>query len=405
MEYFYISVVNKKNNKNNNKTKKFIIIFALLLLNINNESNKYYLFNKFISHETVKLINLNFTKKQYKIKGLEFLTKIRKRKLNNITKQINHPKISVIIPVYNCEKTIEFSIKSINFQDLKELEIILVNDFSKDNSSKIIEELYSFDKRIRIINNKKNMGTLYSRSIGVLQSKGEYIIGLDNDDLFLCENILETVYLNAVINDFDIVEIKSLNIPSYSPRYKQIKNGNFIYHPNNLILHQPELGRFSISRKNKLAFKDHFAWGKCIKSKIYKKAINNIGYERYSKYNCWTEDMSIVFVLFNTANSFIFLNLFGILRLISKTTTTHQLTNNHKLLSGVFFLGILIDFSKNDMKAKSYVAQQALRFSLEKINQLDNENKLYFESIIKKLIENKFVSKKHKQEIIKKFKY
>ena len=57
------------------------------------------------------------------------------------------------------------------------------------------------------------------------------------------------------------------------------------------------------------------------------------------------------------------------------------------------------------MKTKSYVAQQALRFSLEKINQLDNENKLYFESIIKKLIENKFVSKKHKQEIIKKFKY
>ena len=62
------------------------------------------------------------------------------------------------------------------------------------------------------------------------------------------------------------------------------------------------------------------------------------------------------------------------------------MTNNHKLLSGVFFLGILIDFSKNDMKTKSYVAQQALRFSLEKINQLDNENKFYFESIIKKLI-------------------
>ena len=146
------------------------------------------------------------------------------------------------------------------------------------------------------------MGTLYSRSLGALTAKGEYIIGLDNDDLFLCEDILETIYINAMINNFDIVEIKSLNIPNYSPSYKQIRNGNFIYHPNNLILYQPKLGRFSITRKNKLAFKDHFAWGKCIKSKI-------LGYQRYSTYNCCTEDMSVVFVLFGAAGSFVFLTL------------------------------------------------------------------------------------------------
>ena len=307
--YFFGSkkIFKKANNKNKNTFKKFILIFVLLLLKINNESNHYYLFNKFLTKETVKLLNLNFTKEQYKMKGIEFLNKIKKNKLNNYTKQINHPKVSVIIPIYNCEKTIELSIKSINFQNLKELEIILVNDLSKDNSSTIIEELYNFDKRIRIINNKKNMGTFYSRSIGALNAMGEYIIGLDNDDLFLCEDILETVYFNAMINDFDIVEIKSLNIPNYSPNYNQIRNGNFIYHPDNLILYQPELGRFSITRKNKLAFKDHFAWGKFIKSIIYKKAVKNLGYERYSTYNCWTEDMSIVFVLFNTARSFIFL--------------------------------------------------------------------------------------------------
>ena len=247
------------------------------------------------------------------------------------------------------------------------------------------------------------MGTLYSRSIGALKAKGEYIIGLDNDDLFLCEDILETVYLNALINNFDIVEIKSLKIPNYFPNYDQVRNGNFIYHPDNLILHQPELGRFSITRKNKLAFKDHFALGKCIKSIIYKKAIKNLGYERYSTYNCWTEDISIVFVLFNTARSFIFLNLFGILRLISNLTTTHKLSTKHKFLSGIFFLGILIDFSKNDKKTKGYVAQQALKFSLNKINKLDSKNKLYFKSIIKKLIECKYLSKNYKLELSLKY--
>ena len=332
------------------------------------------------------------------------MNKIKKSRLNNTEKTIiNHPKISVIIPVYNCQKTIELSIKSILLQNLNELEIILVNDHSPDNSSLIIEEFHNFDKRIRIINNKKNMGTLYSRSIGALNSKGEYIVGLDNDDFFSSEEILETVYLNAKNNDFDIVEIKSLNIPNYSPKYKQIRNGNYIYHPNNLILHQPELGKFSISFNDKLSFRDHFAWGKFIKSRIYKKAVNRLGKKRYSIYNCWTEDMSIVFVLFNTAQSYIFLNIFGIFRFKGKTTYTHKLSNNHKFLSYIFYLGILFDFSKNDLENKGYVAQYALGFSYNRINKLDNDSKQYFKSIIKKLIECQYISKVYKNKILKKF--
>jgi glycosyltransferase involved in cell wall biosynthesis len=309
----------------------------------------------------------------------------------------------VIIPIYNCEKTIELSIKSIHFQNLNELEIILVNDHSSDNSSKIIEQLKNIDNRIRIINNKKNMGTLYSRSIGALNSRGEYVIGLDNDDFFCSKDILQNVYLNGKINDFDIVEIKSLNIPNYNPKFMQIKNGNYINHPNNLILHQPELGSFSISYKNKLEFRDHFAWGKCIKSRIYKKAVNRLGYKRYSTYNCWTEDMSIVFVLFNTAKSYIFLNIYGIFRIKAKSTTTHKLSNNHKFLSNIFYLDILFDFSKNDYITKNLVAQYALRFSSEKINKLENIKKFYFKSIIKKLIDCQFISKEYKIKLNERF--
>ena len=394
-------IINRNKGKNN--FRKFILVVVLLFLKSNNDSIQYYQFNKFVNNETVKLINLNFTKKQYKRKGLEFLNKIKKNKLNNISKLFKHPKISVIIPIYNCEKTIELSIKSINFQNLKELEIILVNDLSPDNSSQIIEQLHDLDKRIRIINNKKNMGTLYSRSIGALKAKGEYIIGLDNDDFFSYEDILETVYLNAKINYFDIVEIKSLNIPNYSPNYKQIRNGNYIYHPNNLILHQPELGIFSITHENKLAFRDHFAWGKCIKSRIYKKAVNRMGYEKYSTYNCWTEDMSIVFVLFNTAKSYIFLNVFGIFRIKSKNTTTHKLPSIHKFLSYIFYLDILFVFSKNDFYTKSFVAQYALGFSLKRINKLDSQGKRNFKSIIKKFVDCPFISKEYKLKFNNKF--
>ena len=247
------------------------------------------------------------------------------------------------------------------------------------------------------------MGTLYSRSIGALKAKGEYLIGLDNDDFFSYEEILETIYLNAKINDFDIVEIKSLNIPNYEPSYEEVRNGNYIYHPDNLVLHQPELGLFSITFNKNLSFTDHFAWGKLVKSSVYKNALKKIGKARYSTYNCWTEDISIVFVLFNTAKSYIFLNIFGIFRLKAETTTTHKLANKHKFLSYIFFLDILFDFSKNDYEAKNYIAQYALGFSLRRINKLKIKRKLYFNSILKKLINCSFISKTYKNKIKEKF--
>lgn len=335
---------------------------------------------------------------------MNYLNEIKQNKINNLTKKINindHPKISVIIPIYNCENTIELTLKSVQFQNLNEIEIILINDYSLDNSSKIIEEIKNFDQRINIINNLRNMGTLYSRCIGALNAKGEYIIGLDNDDLFLYEEILETLYLNAIVNDFDIIEMKSFNIPNYNPRIEDITNGDFIYHPDNLIVHQPELGRFSISNNNKVKFTDHYAWGKLIRTNIYKNAIYKLGKKRYSQYNCWTEDITIVFVLFNTANSFIFLNIFGIFHIISSTTTTFKLSNEHKLISHIFYLGIIFDFSKKDFITKNYVAQYALSFNINEIENLDKDNKMFFKSIVKNIINCNYVSKENKEKLIK----
>ena len=352
MKNFFEIYINTKINKSKNKYQKAILIFFLIYLLINssfiihqnnyvlllNHSKNYYIINQFVNNKTYKLINKNFTRKQYIEKGLSFFNEIKTKKLNNITKQIdinNNPKISVIIPIFNSEKTIELSLKSIIFQNIKDIEIILINDFSTDNSSEIIKELQTLDRRITVISNKKNMGTLYSRCIGALSSKGEYIIGLDNDDFLLYEEILETVYLNAKVNNFDIVEIKSFNIFSLNPNYKGIRDGDFTDIPNNLILYQPELGRFSISKNNQFYLRDHFAWGKCIRSIIYKKSVNKLGQQRYSAYNCWTEDISIVFVLFNTAKVFIFLNIYGIFRFKYPTQTTYKLSNKHKFLTDI----------------------------------------------------------------------
>ena len=86
-----------------------------------------------------------------------------------------NPLVSIIIPIYNSEKFVSRAIKSVQNQNLTNLEIILINDFSTDNSLSLIEKLKSEDPRITIINNKKNMGILYSKSIGVLSCNGKYI--------------------------------------------------------------------------------------------------------------------------------------------------------------------------------------------------------------------------------------
>jgi len=383
------------------KSYRKLLIIILLIIGWNiNASKKYYKFNRYFHERTLELINLNYTKSQYKRKGLKYLRKIKKSKLNNIPNKINHPKISVIIPIYNCKNTIELTFRSIHFQNLKDIEIILINDKSSDNTYSIISKLQKYDNRIIIINNLRNMGTLYSRSIGALYANGEYIIGLDNDDLFAFKEVLNTIYINTKINDFDIAEMKSFNIRNYSPEYKKIKNGYFIGHQDNLILHQPELARFSISYKNKLAFRDHFIWGKCIKSKLYKKSVNLLGRERYSYYNCWTEDLIIVFILFNTAKSFIFLNLFGIFHIVAKSTTTNLLSNQHKLLTYLYYLEILFDYSKDDFITKRYIAEFALSFSNDSINNLNEKNQTYFRSVLKKLIECKYITQNYKNKII-----
>ena len=158
-------------------------------------NNKKVKFNNFINEK--KFINnclkLKLVNHNYFIKATKIL-------------------ISAIVPVYNSEKTIISSVRSIENQNISQIEILLVNDFSSDNSLKLIKNLQNNDPRIIIINNKKNMGTLYSRSIGALKSRGKYIFSLDNDDLFFNDDVFDTVYKNAKFGNYDIVKFEKYYI-------------------------------------------------------------------------------------------------------------------------------------------------------------------------------------------------
>ena len=106
---------------------------------------------------------------------------------------LSNPKISVTIPIYNAENYLYYSLRSIQNQKLKEIEIILIDDCSTDNSVKIIEEYMKEDPRIRLIKNEKNRRILYSKSIAALNANGEYITQIDQDDILIRDDVFDYI--------------------------------------------------------------------------------------------------------------------------------------------------------------------------------------------------------------------
>lgn len=113
-------------------------------------------------------------------------------------------KVSVIVPIYNTEKFLKKCIDSIVNQTLEEIEIILINDGSTDNSYIICDE-YSkkYPQKIKYINNK-NIGCSATRNLGINLAKGEYIAFVDSDD-YINKNMYKEMYEKAKKEDLDIV--------------------------------------------------------------------------------------------------------------------------------------------------------------------------------------------------------
>lgn len=125
------------------------------------------------------------------------------------------PEISVIIPIYNAEKYIEKCINSILNQTFKNIEIILVNDGSTDNSRIICEKYKNKDKRIRLFNIENN-GVSSARNLGIESSRGKYIMFCDSDDYVertWCEELYNLINGNG--NSYTGCAITTMNYRNF----------------------------------------------------------------------------------------------------------------------------------------------------------------------------------------------
>ena len=352
-----------------------VILFYFLLMTykiFKKEDENENEIRQFIKKKAFK----NLSKKQFE-KDLpkinQYVKLLRENYFHNkiYNNETLKPKVSFIATVYNKEKYLNSFISSIQNQDLKDFEIIFVDDCSMDNSIKIINEFEKKDKRIKLIKNKENKGALNSRYKGALYSKGEYIIFVDSDDIILKKGI-DKAYNHIKNNNLDIVEFHSI-FDNISNIY--INRCHYLFYD---VIYQPILSHVYYYKKNQVDEQNTALWNKLIKKNVALKALYNIGENYLNKKILIENDVIILFSLFRTSNSYQYIDELGYYYFIknndSITNTRFEPKKATKIIYSIFTnIEFLYYYTKQNYLDK--------RFCIFKIIQAYGRYKLNFEHV------------------------
>lgn len=230
-------------------------------------------------------------------------------------------KISIIVPVYNTGTYIKKCLDSLINQTLKDIEIIVINDHSTDNSSDILKE---YENKIILINNKVNYGIGKTRNIGIEKATGEFITFIDSDD-YIDTTMMEKCYNFAIKNNLDIVVCNYVQI---------YENGS----QDKFIISHFEIS--NISENKELLFKINS--GPC--NKIFKKSLFDNKKMRFPE-NLKYEDFGIVPLLIGEAKRIGHLKEFLHYYVVHKRSET---TSVDKKVFDIFkILDIINNYYKN----------------------------------------------------------
>lgn len=180
-------------------------------------------------------------------------------------------KVSVIVPVYRVEKTLERCVESIVNQTIEDIEIILVDDGSPDSCPILCDKLSEMDKRIKVIH-KNNEGLGYARNSGLEIAQGEYIGFVDSDD-YISRNMYELLYTEAKENDADASFCGICYVNKKQIKYSQFEKEKKVFRGKSGIK-EILMNRLAANPSEK----DDSKYGATITNGIYKRNI----IERYN---------------------------------------------------------------------------------------------------------------------------
>jgi len=324
-----------------------------------------------------------------------------------------NPDVSIIITVYNQANCFYKALRSVQMQSLKNIEIIIVDDCSLDNSIELIEQYMNEDKRIILLKHETNDGKMKSRSDGIKIARGKYITLIDGDDSLSNENILYNSFTIASLANLDIVEF---NLFFYrKKKFQGVINYNIIKDLNDRIIYQPELNYkfvYYSKKDSDIGFVNRNIVSKLIKNEILKSILDYIGQKYTDDYILDYEDSIMSVSLFRIARSYYHMKEYGYYyakeeyknnfsRFSFKKCKQKNIILNNKL-DPIKYLNFLID-KYNKSEIENYLLYKEL-VSIDSIKHLDNyinDNFSYVYLIIDKIKDSNIYYKQRIDKISK----
>ena len=388
----YLEIKNINGKKNNNKKNIkflakvicFLILFTLLIRLL----FKYQILMNSIKHlknEINKIENY----REICEKGI-LLNKIEFKKIKN-------PKISIISAVYNRGNYILRFIRSIQNQFFNDIEIILIDDFSNDNTIEVIEQCQKEDERIILVKHKQNKGTLISRNDGVLVSSGEYLIFPDPDDI-LSKDILYYCYSKAKNKEYDMIKF---NLYAGNKRniLRIIKNIKI------QKIYQKNLSFYIFYGEGQLRQLDYSISNKFLKRDIYIKSLNYIDKYYLNQNMIVYEDGLINYMLYKYAKILYITKKVGYYYIQNQQSITKNfLKDRERTLKNCFlYLKYIFEYTKNNQFEKNIAGciYHNVQLEISDINifkYITKDYKFYYD-IINIYLKNEFISLEDKYQL------
>jgi len=372
------------------KYKNFILMTLILLLSL------FYYFpmtELYSDYEKIK----NFVKDNLEGKLYNSIS---------LFKKSENPLISIVISTFNGEIYLKPAVRSIQNQDFFNLEIIIVDDGSVDNSVKVVEELMKEDPRIILIKNGINRGTLYTKTRGVLNAKGKYVMTLDHDNLYTYNNVFSTLYNESEKYNLDLLGFASVETTLDIRNSKKVI---FYNYKNSQIIKQPIIKTLFIA----MNYRFHSSTSLClyfIKKELYFKVIKQLGEEIINRNIDAHDDTIITFLLARNALNLKHLKKIFYFILIWPKEYYSSLTLQRNVkkrerekkncYSYLTFAEVLILYTENDKRDKKIAEFNFLRYFIRN-EKCQNQTDIIDDTIrISNLyLKDKYINLKAKEEI------
>ena len=319
------------------------------------------------------------------------------------------PDVSIILTVSNQAHCIHKALRSVQNQSLKNIEIIISVDCSKDNSTEVIKKYMEEDERIVLIDHERREGIMKTRGDGFKIAKGKYITALDGDDALIQKDILNNSFYIAQLGDLDVVEF-------VGAMFVKNKNKGLIhYHKGKGIIGQPELRtKFFDVKEDQDDWRPivcRSIWAKLIRNSLFQKVLEQVGSKYMDAFMNNYEDTILTVTLYQLAQSYYMYKEVGYYYsrderggrypdVPGKTCIIREKFNHN--IDGLKFLNYLYDNMADNLIERKTLCHEIISINAYDFSNFAKNLNSNFDMLFKVLdgiVDSKYLSEKEREQI------